>query len=87
MGVKDRLHATVDCTKARASRHRMRDFWPLSREDSSVKTGTEWLLKCLCFSPSGDRDVRLRNDVIHAKGDATIDQSVRDARFLLLSSM
>jgi hypothetical protein len=40
---KDSHHATVQCTKARALRSRMGEFWDLSK-DLFTKSGGDWLL-------------------------------------------
>jgi ribonuclease HI len=88
-GTEDSFHAVVECTKARALRQRMRDFWILPKEESLRKTGKDWLLVLL---DNTNKDMHqailltfwrawhLRNDIIHAKGQATIEHS---ARFLL----
>ncbi|KAM0886321.1 hypothetical protein ACQ4PT_029790 [Festuca glaucescens] len=85
-GVQDSFHATVACSKAKALRHRMKDFWPMPKEDKFVNSGTNWLLILLDSTPKNMhrfilltlwRSWHLRDDAIHAKGDATIDQSVR----------
>jgi hypothetical protein len=56
-GAEDSFHATVECTKAKALRLRMRDFWNLPKEDKFKRTGEDWL-PMLCnrpfFSSFGD---------------------------------
>jgi hypothetical protein len=88
-GTEDSFIATIECTKAKALRHRMRDFWSLPKEENFKRTGEDWLLILLKNSNKDMhqaillvlwRSWHLRNDVCHAKGDATIEQS---ARFLL----
>jgi hypothetical protein len=88
-GTEDSFHAVVECTKARALRQRMRDFWILPKEESLRKIGKDWLVVLL---DNTNKDLHqailltfwrawhLRNDIIHAKGQATIEHS---ARFLL----
>jgi hypothetical protein len=41
-GTEDSHHAAVDCTKAKARRNRMRDFWNLPEEENFRKIGYDW---------------------------------------------
>jgi hypothetical protein len=41
---EDSFHATVECTKARALREKMRELWVLPKEEDFRRTGTDWLL-------------------------------------------
>jgi hypothetical protein len=86
---EDSFYAAVECTKAKALRLRMRDFWNLPKEDTFKRTGEDWLLILLNNSNKVMQQAillilwrlwHLRNDICHGKGDATIEQS---ARFLL----
>jgi ribonuclease HI len=88
-GVEDSFHATVDCTKAKALRSRMRDFWELPKEKVFTRNGQDWLPVMLSNTNKSMhqailltlwRSWHLRDDFYHGKGDATIEQS---ARFLL----
>jgi hypothetical protein len=63
-----------------------KEFWPLQKEDRFVNSGMNWLLILLDSTPKNMhmfilltlwRSWYRRDDAIHAKGDATIDQSVR----------
>jgi hypothetical protein len=85
-GIEDSHHAAVDCTKAKTLRNRMRDFWDLPEEENFRKTGDVWLLILLNNSPKDMhqailivlwRSWFLRDNIVHGKGEATIDQSVR----------
>ena len=49
--VEDSFHAAVECTKARALRHRMREVWDLPKEKSFRKVGNDWLLILLNNAP------------------------------------
>jgi ribonuclease HI len=83
---EDGFHAVVQCTKARALRSRLREYWDLPKEELFSKTGDDWLLILLNNTKKEMhqrilltlwRSWHLRNDIVHAKGKATIDQSVR----------
>jgi hypothetical protein len=78
-------HATVTCTKARALRNEMRKIWDLPSEEVFRYTGPDWLPLLLGNITKERRSLvllvlwrswHLRNDIVHAKGDARIDQSV-----------
>jgi hypothetical protein len=44
MNEENSFHATVSCTKARALREKMRDYWDLPPETMLRYTGKDWLL-------------------------------------------
>jgi ribonuclease HI len=82
---EDGYHATVACTRARALREEMRKVWALPAEKHFKYTGRDWLLILLHgLSPEMRANVlmllwrawHLRNDAIHVKGEASIQESV-----------
>jgi hypothetical protein len=86
---EDSYHAAVECTKAKALRHKMREYWDLPNEEYFRRTGKDWLIILLSNTNRTMHQAtllvlwrawHLRDDIIHAKGEATIEQS---ARFLL----
>jgi hypothetical protein len=86
METEDSYHAVVQCTKARALRYRLREYWDLPKEELFSKTGDDMLLILLNNTKKEMhqrilltlwRSWHLRNDIVHAKGKGTIDHSVR----------
>jgi hypothetical protein len=85
MTEENSFHATVSCTKARALREKMRDYWDLPPEKMFQYTGKDWLLILLdCCSKNQRAQVLLvlwrawhiRCDAIYEKGKETIKNSV-----------
>lgn len=85
-GAEASFQAAVFCTQARVLRDSMREFRQLPCEDRFVKTGPDLLLVLLDSTPKEQdalilltlgRSWHLRNNVIHAKGGVTIQQSVQ----------
>jgi hypothetical protein len=74
-------HVVIRCTKAWALRQEMRHHWQLPDEEQFKYSGPDWLLHFLS-SVASEVKARivlllwhawdLRNDVVHAKGMATI---------------
>jgi hypothetical protein len=86
---EDSHHVVVQCTKAKALRAKMREFWTLPDENAFSKSEDDWLLILLDNTKKEMhqgilltlwRSWHLRNNIVHDKGDATIEQS---AKFLL----
>jgi hypothetical protein len=82
---EDGFHAVVACTKARALRHEVREVWDLPPESSFVRTCDDWLQIMLSAVDDLTRSRLLllfwrcwylRNDIVHAKGDVSVSQSV-----------
>jgi hypothetical protein len=80
-GIEDSFHATVECTKAKALRHKMRDYWQLPSEKKFSRTGKDWLLVLLDNTNKRMHQAilmvlwrawELRNDIYHKKGKSTI---------------
>lgn len=78
------FHAVVQCTKARALRDAVRQVWDLPPDADLRYTGPQWLQILLSSVDDSTRTRllllfwrcwHLRNDIIHAKGDASISQS------------
>jgi hypothetical protein len=89
MTEENSFHATVACTKARALREKMREYWDLPPETMFQYTGKDWLLVLLdCCSKNQRTQVllilwrswHLRCDSVYEKGKETIMNS---AIFLL----
>ncbi|KQK14383.2 hypothetical protein BRADI_1g15868v3 [Brachypodium distachyon] len=83
---EDGYHAVMNCTKARALRDSVRLVWSLPPDAALRRTGPDWVLLLLS---QVDEDCRskllflwwrawhLRNDVIFAKGDASVSASAQ----------
>jgi hypothetical protein len=84
-GFEDSFHKTVECTKAKALHHSMRQLWELPNEKKFTRTGKDWLLVLLDITHKRMhqaillllwRDWELRNDIYHGKGKSTIQHSI-----------
>lgn len=85
MKTETSFHATVSCTKAVALRHELRKCWDLTAEEAFCYSGPDWLPLLLANLSKNRRGLvlmmlwrswHLRNDVIHAKGECKIKDSV-----------
>jgi hypothetical protein len=76
-----RIDDLVNCTKARALRHQLREIWLLPKEDIFANSGPNWLLHILDQVGAGTRCKKklrawhLRNDMIFGDGKASVEAS------------
>jgi hypothetical protein len=84
-GFEDSFHETVECTKAKALHHSMRQLWELPNEKKFTRTGKDWLLVLLDITHKRMHQAillllwrawELRNDIYHGKGKSTIQHSI-----------
>lgn len=78
---EDEYHVVVSCTRSRAMRCAMRDFWDLPKEHAFGPTGKDWL-QCLLIPNSEHirckilmilwKTWQLRNNLIHGDGKETV---------------
>jgi hypothetical protein len=89
MTEENSYHATVECTKPKALREKMREYWDLPHENSFLYSGKDWLLVLLdkCSKELGAkillllwRSWHLRCDAVFEEGKETIGNS---ANFLI----
>jgi hypothetical protein len=90
-GIEDSFHATVECTKAKALRHKMRDYWQLPSEKKFSRTGKDWLLVLLDNTNKRMHQAilmvlwrawELRNDIYHKKGNLPL-RTLSNSSFLM----